>query len=71
MSPFWNSVARHAAVTFVATFVPLVSGILAAPNWDAQKAAAIAAIGAALAAALRAAIAVASKGESPFPDKGV
>lgn len=71
MSPFWQSVARHAAVTFVAVFVPLVSGILTAPNWDAQKAAGLAALTAAAAAALRAAIAAASKGESPFPNAGV
>ena len=71
MSPFWKSVARAAVTGFVGAFVPLVSGIVYAPNWSAQKAAALSALVAAGAAAARAAWAVATKGETPFPNVGL
>ena len=56
---------------FLGVFTPLVTGIALAPNYEAAKAAGIAALSAALAAGLKAVLDALTKGASPFPQTGV
>ena len=56
---------------FSGAFLPLLSGIVAAPNWDATKAAVVSAVLAAGAVAVKAVVDLLTKGVSPAPSVGI
>jgi hypothetical protein len=68
---FLIEVVRVFAFAFVGAFVPLVTGIINSPNWEAGKAAAVAAVFAALSAAVKAVFDLITKGVNPAPSVGV
>lgn len=70
-SKFLKECARVFVFAFVGAFVPLVSGILTAPNWQAGKAAAVSAVMAALSVAGKAILDFLTKGVEPAPSIGV
>ena len=56
---------------FFGAFLPLVSGILAAPNFDVGKALAVAALVAGVTAGVKAVVDFLTKGVAPAPSVGV
>jgi anti-sigma factor RsiW len=71
----WNDllqrVVRVFSFTFIATFIPLVSGLGALPDFATAKAAGWAAILAGMAAVLKLVQASVTRDEEPFLDKGL
>lgn len=68
---FVVGVLRVLVFAFLGAFLPLVSGALAAPNWDVAKAALLSAVIAGLAAVVKAATDLLTKGVSPLPQVGI
>lgn len=68
---FLKEVVRVFFFAFVGAFVPLLSGIWVAPDWNAQKAVLVAALVAAVSAAVKAVTDFLTKGVAPAPNLGV
>jgi hypothetical protein len=68
---FALGLVRVFAFGFLGVFIPGLTGLAAAPNWDAGKAAAVALIGGAVAAAVKAVVDTLTNGKTPIPGVGV
>lgn len=68
---FLKECVRVFLFAFIGAFVPLLQGIYLAPDWNAAKAAGVAAVLAAGATAVKAVVDLLTKGVAPAPSVGV
>jgi len=68
---FLKECVRVFAFAFAGAFLPAISGVWVAPNFDAAKAVAVSALIASVATAAKAVLDFLTKGVSPAPSVGV
>lgn len=68
---FLKEMARVFVFSFLGAFLPLLSGILVAPDWNAGKAALLSALVASVATAVKALTDALTKGVTPVPGIGI
>lgn len=68
---FLKECLRVFIFSFIGAFIPLLQGLYLAPDWNAAKAAGVAAVLAAGATAVKALVDFLTKGVSPAPSVGI
>jgi hypothetical protein len=68
---FIKEIVRVFIFAFLGAFIPLLQGIWLAPDWNAQKAALVAALVAAFSAGVKALTDILTKGVAPAPNVGI